>query len=199
MSDSAAVEQPSSPAAPKKSPRKFLIIALAIVVLGGGGAGGYFYLQSSKAAAKGPAEKSKKAAPAEEAEEEPAENEETGKEKSGKSESAGLSLPDDSAVKQVIELQPFIVNLTDQEGSRYLRLTVSLGIGGEEAEAKPSPLFTTRIRNALLAVLTTRSSEEVLRPEGKLKLRKDLLRAARAASEEPRVEAIYITEFIVQL
>ncbi|MFN0085857.1 MAG: flagellar basal body-associated FliL family protein [Blastocatellia bacterium] len=206
MSDTPAAEQPPNPAAPKKS-RKMMIIILVLVLLGAGGGGAYFYLQSSKASAKESVEKGKKAKPADEeavsGEEETAEDapvkEEAAKEKAGKGKPAPLSLPDDSEVKHVIEMQPFIVNLTDQGEARYLRLTVSVGIGGGEVEAKPSPLFTTRVRNAMLAVLTTRSSEEVLSPEGKVKLRKELLRAARAASEEPRVEAIYITEFIVQL
>ena len=41
-----------------------------------------------------------------------------------------------------------------------MRLTVNVGIGGEEGgkEAKPDPLFTTRIRNAMLAVLTSNAS-----------------------------------------
>ena len=51
----------------------------------------------------------------------------------------------------------------------------------------------------MLAVLTTKKSEDVLSVEGKTKLRKELLEAAQAASEEPHVEAIYITDFIVQL
>jgi len=117
-------------------------------------------------------------------------------------EAAILSLPSDEEVKQVIELQPYVVNLADADGARYLRLTINVGIGGEEgkeAEEKPNQLFTARVRNAMLAVLTTKTSEEVLTVEGKAKLRKELLRAARKASEEPKVVAIYITEFIVQL
>ena len=114
--------------------------------------------------------------------------------------SASLRLPDDSKVKQIIELQPFIVNLADASEARYLRLVVSIGLGGEGGgEEKPNPLYTTRIRNAMLAVLTARTSEEVLSNEGKAKLRRDLLKAARMAAKEPEVEAIYITEFIVQL
>jgi flagellar FliL protein len=113
------------------------------------------------------------------------------------------SLPNDKAVKQVIELQPYVVNLADADGGRYLRVTINVGIGGEEgkgeAEEKPNPLFTARVRNAMLTVLTTKSSDEVLTVEGKAKLRKELLRAAQKASTEPKVVAIYITEFIVQI
>jgi flagellar FliL protein len=203
MSDTAATEQPTKAA--KKGGKKMLII-IVVVVLAAVGGGGYYYMQRSQAAARAETEKGKKApakddeeAAGEEAGDEEAAGEEEGAPKT-KGKPASFKLPDDSAVKEVIELQPFIVNLTDQGEARYLRLAVSLGIGGEEgAESKPGPLFTTRVRNAMLAVLTTRSSEEVMSVEGRVQLRKDLLRAARAASEEPRVEAIYITEFIVQL
>jgi flagellar FliL protein len=111
------------------------------------------------------------------------------------------SLPDDEHVKQIVEMQPFIVNLTDSEQARYLRLTVSLGIGESEAghEGKPDPLFITRVRNAMLAVLSVKKSDDILTVEGKTKLRKELLKAAKAASHEPQVEAIYITDLIVQM
>ncbi len=207
MSDSVAVDSSSNQGAAraKGSKKMVIIIVVAVVVLAGGGGGAYYYLQKSKVAAKAGAEKGKKHAAA--GDEEAATDEEAaaGADEEApvkKAKSTALSLPDDSKVKHVLELQPYIVNLADAGEARYLRLTVSLGIGGEEeakAEEKPDPLFTTRVRNAMLAVLTTKSSEEVLTAEGKAKLRKDLLRAARAASEEPRVEAIYITEFIVQL
>ena len=98
----------------------------------------------------------------------------------------------------MLELQPFIINLADQGEAHYLRMTVSIGIG-ETKEEKPDPLLTTRVRNAMLAVLTTKTSEEVLTEQGKAVLRKELLKAARAAVEEPSIEAIYITDFIVQM
>ena len=109
-----------------------------------------------------------------------------------------ISVPDDGDVKQVVELQPFIVNLADDSEPRYLRMTVSVGLA-ESGEAKPDPLFTTKVRTAMLAVLTSKRSEEILTVEGKATLRKELLGAARAAVSEPEVHAIYITDFIVQL
>ena len=218
MADSPAPTS-SEQAAPKKS-RKLLLMIIAAVVVAGAGGGGFFYFKSAKAAAtpekeekgkKGKGEKDKeKEHEGEEEEEGAAAEEEEGDGHEGGKKGAGgknakklieLSLPDDAEVKQVIELQPFIVNLADQGDPRYLRLSVSLGIGGGEGESegKPDPLFTTRVRNAMLSILTTKTSDEILTVEGKAALRKELLRAARAASEEPKVEAIYITDFIVQL
>ena len=181
----------------KKGSKKFLIIIiLAVVLLGGGGGGAYFFLFSSKSAedtevAKGKSSKKSKAK--EKAEEEP-------EEKSEKSSSLKDSIPNDEEVKEIVELQPFIVNLADEGEARYLRLSVSLGIGGGEGgHEKPSPLLITRVRNAMLAVLSEKKSDEVLTNSGKAKLRKELLKAAKAAAEDAHIEAIYITDFIVQL
>lgn len=181
--------------APKQGSKKFLIIiVLAVVLLGGGGAGAYFFLFASKTA-EGSEETKKSSKKAKAADEE--ETDDTTDKKSG---SIKNSLPKDEDVKKIIELQPFIVNLADENEARYLRLTVSLGVGGAEGgEEKPDQLFITRVRNAMLAVLSEKKSEEILTVEGKTKLRKELLKAAQAASEEPHVEAIYITDFIVQL
>ncbi len=51
----------------------------------------------------------------------------------------------------------------------------------------------------MLAVLSVKKSDDVLTVDGKSKLRKELLEAAQSASDEGKVEAIYITDFIVQL
>lgn len=195
-------------AAPKKSKLKLIIIVAAVLLLIGG-AGGYFFILRTPAEAKTTeaAEKetkkssSKKARKEEEKEEESETEEKSDKEKSSDSASASLktALSDDEAVKNVVELQPFIVNLADESEARYLRMTVSVGISGEGESEKPNPIFITRVRNAMLAVLSVKTSEEVLSVKGKAKLRKELLNAAQRASEEPAVEAIYITDFIVQL
>ena len=209
----AATEEGS---AKKKKPLLLIIIAVVVLALGGGGA--YFFLMRGKAAEAETAEKDKKGEKdkkskkgkakdeeEEEEEEDPPADEHAAAEpaKEGKPAKAkfsikNLDLPDDKEVKKIIELQPFVVNLADTEGSRYLRMSVSIGVG-ETKEEKPDPILMTRVRNALLAVLTTKTSDEILTQHGKSILRKELLKAARAAIEEPHIEAIYITDFIVQM
>lgn len=187
--------------------KKLILIVLIVLLLVGGGAGAFFFLKGSSAEGEETAEtekrekkSSKKKALEEEEEEEPTDPK-GGKTSSASKSSLKSAIPNDEDVKHIIELQPFIVNLADEDQARYLRLSVSVGIGGEESgkEEKADPIFITRVRNAMLAVLSVKSSEEVLTVEGKAKLRKELLKAAQTASEEPHVEAIYITDFIVQL
>ena len=188
--------------APKKSFTKIIIIAVILILAGGGG---FYYWRSKSAAADENGEVSEKSGKSSSDKKSKAKKsaddpEEEDTEKSKKSNSLKAALPNDEDVKKVIELPPFIVNLADTDNARYLRMTVSLGVGGEEGgEEKPDQLFMTRVRNAMLAVLSEKKSEEILTNEGKTKLRKELLKASQAASEEPHVEAIYITDFIVQL
>lgn len=220
MSETTAPESSSSQPQVKKKSKKLLFIIAAIVVLLGGGAGGFFYLSRARAAET--VEKNAKSAhgknktstlAADEEIDETATADDHGAEnadakpaeksagKNAVKQSLKVALPEDEAVKHVIELQPFIVNLADAEEARYLRLTLSIGVDGEHGgeSEKPDPIFTTRVRNAILAVLTVKKSEDVLTVEGKSKLRKELLEAAQAASAEPHVQAVYITDFIVQL
>jgi flagellar FliL protein len=188
----ATAQNPQTDKKPKKSRKSLIIMLIVVLLLAGGGGGGFFYLRSSGANAKSP-EKAKKVRVKDD------EESDDEAKPSKKSKENNLDLPDDSAVKQVIELQPFVVNLADKNEARYLRLTVSIGLGAAKDGEKPDPLFTTRARNAMLAVLTAKTSDDVLTAEGKAKLRKELLKAAQSAIEEPHIEAIYITDFIVQL
>lgn len=166
----------------KKKSRKLLImIALLVVLLAGGGTGFYYWRvrAASQTLAKGASDKK---------------NDQAG-DQHGKTENAQGG---DAEVTQVIELQPFIVNLADKNEARYLRMTISLGVA-EDGEHKVDPLFTTRIRNAILATISTQTSEQVLTVEGKAALRKEMLSAARAAASKPEVLTIYITDFIIQM
>lgn len=213
MSDTPAPAKTEEAQSKKKKPLLLIIVAVVVLAVGGGGA--FFFLKRGKAAEgetagkekkeeKSAKDKKKKSEDDEDEEEmeaeEPAEGQtaKEGHNTKSKFSIKRLNLPDDKDVKKVLELQPFIINLADKGEAHYLRLTVSIGIG-ETKEEKPDPLLTTRVRNAMLAVLTLKTSEEVLSEEGKAILRKELLKAARAAVEEPTIEAIYVTDFIVQM
>lgn len=164
--------QSNQEAAPKKKSGKLMLIIILVVVLGAGGGAGFYFGKVRAAAPAGAT----------------AEN----KEKDSKDHAGG-----DADVKHVIELAPFIVNLNDPNESRYLRMTISLGV--DEADEKVDPLYTTKIRNAILATVGNKTSEEILTTEGKAKLREEILHAAQSAAQKPEVLAIYITDFIVQM
>ena len=198
---------------PKKGGGKLFIILGLVIALGASVAGSFFYFQR---VAKAKTEAPKKSKHTDDAETDAAsdadgdagkgkskrdDKEKDDKEKKDdakeKSDSPIASLPKDTDVKTVIEIQPFILNLADKDDNRFLRLGLSIGVG-DEGDEKPDQVFITRVRNAVLAVLMTKSSAEILTPEGKATLRKELLKAVRTVTNEPPILAVYITELIVQ-
>jgi len=107
-----------------------------------------------------------------------------------------------SVPKYIVRLDGFTVNLADPEETHFLRITIELGIdhlpeGADKAKPAQS-LPVPRIRDAILTVLTVCKADQLLTPEGKAQLKKNLLDALDRAVPEMGVREIYFTEFLVQ-
>ncbi len=87
-----------------------------------------------------------------------------------------------------------------------MRATLALGVDGQlptiaRGESKPvetSPVSMATIRDSILTVLAQCTSEQLLTPEGKAKLKADLLSALNRDVPGLQAREIYFTEFIVQ-
>jgi flagellar protein FliL len=101
-------------------------------------------------------------------------------------------------VHAVLHLESFVVNLSGATGSGYLRVGIDLGLGIELKDGEMRTAYVARVRDTILGVLGSRSVEELLTPEGKTKLKSDLLDAIRERVPELRCQDVYYTEFLVQ-
>ncbi len=106
------------------------------------------------------------------------------------------------AVKAVMHLEPFVVNLADAEDNRFLRVGIDLGLGNplpaKEGKGGEGEVPVARIRDCILAVLTTWHSDALLAPEGKERLKDELVHALRDRVPELGVKEVYFTDFLVQ-
>jgi flagellar FliL protein len=105
------------------------------------------------------------------------------------------------AVRAVLHLEPFVVNLADPESDRFLRVGIDLGLDqelGEQDRAGQSALPIARARDTILMLLTTCNADTLTAPEGKVKLKEELTQALRERVPKLRVKEIYFTEFLVQ-
>jgi flagellar FliL protein len=109
-------------------------------------------------------------------------------------------------VRTVLSLESFTVNLADPEEGRFLRATLALGIDGQlpaiakgESKAMESNTVSmATIRDSILTVLAQCTSEQLLTPEGKTKLKADLLNSLKRDVPELAAREVYFTEFLVQ-
>lgn len=154
---------------PKKNKNMLLIIIIAVAVIAGG-AGAFFFL--TKSGGKGAA---------------------TG-EKEHSAEASKDAKGDEGAM---VPLDPFVVNLTDQAGSRFLKVSMQLEVATplivEKAKGK-----TPQLRDAIITLLTSKSSDALISPEGKLQLKDEINILANQILGNNSVKNVYITEFVMQ-
>jgi flagellar FliL protein len=79
-----------------------------------------------------------------------------------------------------VPLDPFVVNLADKDSERYAQVGISLQVDDHKL-AEEMKAYMPAIRNAVLMILSHKSSEELLTTEGKQKLAEEIRREAGRA------------------
>lgn len=94
-------------------------------------------------------------------------------------------------------LDPFVVNLSDLSGSRFLKVSLQLELTNplllEKAKTK-----IPQIRDAVITLLTNKTSENLISPEGKLQLKDEVNIRTNQILGENSVKNVYLTDFVMQ-
>ena len=101
------------------------------------------------------------------------------------------------AVGALLALDPFIANLGDEDGKRYLKASLQVEFFGTRVPDE----FTARqaqVRDLLLTLFTSKQFAEIRTPQGKALLRDEIINRVNRALNRDLVKAVYFTEFIVQ-
>lgn len=101
------------------------------------------------------------------------------------------------AVRAVMPLEPFLVNLADQESRRYLKLKVELEVESEKS-VKELEKSVPRIRDVLILLLSSKAYGEIATQEGKSKLKEEILKRLAAVPGGKKVKNVFFTEFVAQ-
>lgn len=158
-------------AQPKK--KKTLLIAIIAVVIIGIGAGVFLFMNGRSGAkqaeghAQGPAEASEE-------------------DSHGGAQARG----------SVFNLDPFIVNLQDNSGTRYLKLTINLELSGTDSMELVNQ--TSQIRDALIILLSSKSYSDIGSVEGKYQMRDEIVARVNQFLTKTKVKTAYFTEFVIQ-
>jgi flagellar FliL protein len=101
------------------------------------------------------------------------------------------------AVGALLALEPFIANLADEDGKRYLKATLQVEFFGaavpEEFNAR-----VPQMRDLLLTLFTSKEFTEIRTPQGKAQLRDEIINRMNRSLNKDLVKAVYFTEFLVQ-
>lgn len=97
----------------------------------------------------------------------------------------------------LLSLDPFIANLADEGGRRYLKATFQIDFGNADVP----PAMQARLpqaRDLLLTLFTSKTFDDIRTPEGKQQLREEIIARVNQVLDRDLAKAVYFTEFIVQ-
>lgn len=181
---------------------KLVLIIIAVLLLGGGGA--YYFLvlgKPSEASAKHRGHGDKDAhAEEDEHEDEDAHASEEEEEEEEEEEYDGGHGGHGGAKDPVIE--PFVVNLADPGSRRYLRVSLKFKLRKRE---ESEPLLVARmpqVRDAVLMLLSGKTTDQLSTVEGKTLLRSELIDRLNSVLKKrglkKAIKNLYFTEFLIQ-
>ncbi|WP_235893976.1 flagellar basal body-associated FliL family protein [Oceanidesulfovibrio indonesiensis] len=155
----------------KKSPLKWILLVVLLLVLGGGG---YFAYTKFFAGPKDDAAQDGAA--------------------DGQGQQERRSASGDS---QVVSLDPFLVNLADPLGRRYLKLSLDVEVASKDVV---SALRSNepKVRDALIMLLSSKTFSELSSMESKILLKNEIVERLNLVLGDSRVQQVYFTEMVIQ-
>ena len=100
-------------------------------------------------------------------------------------------------VGPMVNIDTFIVNILDDQQSRYLKASLTLELDSQEASLEVGERMP-QIKDAILLLLSNKTYSELSDLQGKIQLRAELLNKLNSILLKGTIKHIYFTEFVVQ-
>lgn len=168
------LEEKSEPV--KKRDWKFLLIMslLAILLILAIGAGAYYIgVQSS------------------------ANNSEQESENGEEEKSSGFPFGSANHLGPLVELEDFVVNITDRDQTRYLKVSMTLEAENKKTKDEIDDRLP-QVRDAVIFQISGKTYDQLRDLQGKKQLQAELIASLNELLDKGRVQRLFFTEFVVQ-
>ncbi len=107
---------------------------------------------------------------------------------------------DTASSRGLVPFDPFVVNLADPGGTRFVRLTLALVVNNETVASNivATQVSMKEARSAILELLAIQTAGTLASPEGKQSLKKAIIERVSAIFPDAKVTDVYFSEFVVQ-
>jgi len=144
-----------------------IIIAVILVLLIGAGVGAFLFLSGDK------------------------------EEKISPEEEQALLQKQAKEVGPMVNIDTFIINILDDQESRYLKAAITLEVDSQEASMEINSRMP-QIKDAILLLIGNKTFAELNDLQGKIQLRAELINKVNSILLNGKVKRIYFTDFVVQ-
>jgi len=112
----------------------------------------------------------------------------------------GDAKPHEAADAGLISLEPFVVNLADQGGAHFLRVSIRLIVESpaQAEKIQKNDVTLLRARSAILELLTRQTGDRLVTAEGKAALKQAIATRLATVLTGTTVLDVLFTDFVVQ-
>lgn len=100
-------------------------------------------------------------------------------------------------VPEIVTLEPFVVNLADPLGRRFLRMSLDVEVVNRTATADVRS-HNSRIRDAIILLLAGKSFADLASMESRITLKNQIVERLNQIVGGGKVTNVYFTEFVIQ-
>ncbi|SDZ74041.1 flagellar FliL protein [Desulfuromusa kysingii] len=101
------------------------------------------------------------------------------------------------SVGPMVNIDSFIINILDDQESRYLKAAITLEVDTEEAAMEINARMP-QLKDAILLLIGNKTFGELNDLQGKIQLRAELINKVNSILLKGKVKRIYFTDFVVQ-
>ncbi|MCX7982195.1 MAG: flagellar basal body-associated FliL family protein [Syntrophales bacterium] len=105
--------------------------------------------------------------------------------------------PVTAAIGPMWTMDSMIVNLADQGGERYIKVSMQFELNSPEV-AKELDLVKPKIKDMAIDLLSSKTYAELADNAGKQRLREELMFKANSIITQGKITKVYFTEFVIQ-
>jgi len=106
-------------------------------------------------------------------------------------------VPQPPLVAPTLSMKPFIVNLAEPGGKRYLKVKLDLELTNKEVKTELEARIS-EVRHQIIMVLSSKTYQQIQSVAGKTVLLEELMARANAVLKKGKVKKTFFTEFVVQ-
>ena len=100
-------------------------------------------------------------------------------------------------VGQTFSMDPFVVNLNEAGGKRYLKSKIELEYMTEEVR-KELESRLPQMRDVILLHLSSKTLDEIQSIDGKVELKNALIKRINQVLKQGKIRNLYFTQFVIQ-
>ena len=110
--------------------------------------------------------------------------------------------PDTAVIKEVevgqmFAMDPFVVNLNEAGGKRYLKSKIEIEFVDDAIRVELTDRLP-QLRDTILLHLSSKSLEEIQNVDGKIELKNALLERINQVLKRGKIRNLYFTQFVIQ-